>query len=112
MLIMYKTVIVTIREVLEKKEVFSGWLYLPDTAKSWSLNTQGIFVEEDIDADPNDPYPPAILDSCNLTESLDAAGIEDIISNAEAQTNKPSIDQLFKAFLFYLENDAFIDFKA
>lgn len=99
---------VTIREVLEEKDAFSGWLYL--SPKTWTLDTEGIFIADDIDADPAAPFPPAILAPCNLQEALDAAGIEDIISNAKDQLDSPTIDQLFEAFLFYVENDAFMDF--
>lgn len=105
---MYKMVAVTIREVLKKTDLFQGWLYLPD--KPWTLATEGIFVKEDRDADPSAPFPPAVLSPCQLKETLDAAGIEDIISNAEHQLGKPTLENLFAAFLFYMENDAFIEF--
>lgn len=59
---------------------------------------------------PSAPYPPAILAPCALQDALDAAGIEDIIYNARDQLGKPTLEQLFDAFLYYLENDAYIDF--
>jgi hypothetical protein len=105
---MYKMVAVTIREVLVKADVFQGWLYLPD--KPWLLDTEGIFVREDLDADPSAPFPPVVLSPCQLKEALDAASIEDIISNAEQQLAKPTLENLLEAFLFYMENDAFIEF--
>lgn len=103
-----KMMVVTIREALENTDVFQGWLYLP--AKPWSLSTEGIFIKEDRDADPAALFPPEILAPCQLTETLDAASIEDIILNAEQQLGKPKPEELFEAFLFYVENDAFIDF--
>ena len=36
--------------------------------------------------------------------------MEDIITNAKNQLSTPSIEQLFEAFQFYIENDAFIEF--
>lgn len=105
---MYKMIAVTIREVFEKNGEFSGWLYLP--RQPWTLDTEGLFIEMDIDADPSDPFPPALIGPCNLEEALDAAGIEDVISNAHSQLSNPSIDRLVDAFLFYIENDAFIEF--
>jgi hypothetical protein len=105
---MHKAVIVTIRETLDKGNVFSGWLYLPK--QPWNLDTQGIFLKEDRDADPFGPFPPVILDACQLSEALDAAGIEDVIINAQNQINNPTTEDLFKAFLFYMENDTFIEF--
>lgn len=106
---MCKMAAVTIREVFEKNGQFDGWLYLPK--QPWTLDTQGIFVEHDIDAAPSDPIPPQILAPCDLQEALDAAGIEDVISYAQAQLEKPTIDQLFEALEFYIENDAFMEFS-
>lgn len=105
---MNKMMMVTIREALENTDVFQGWLYLP--AKPWSLSTEGIFIKENRDADPAAPFLPAILAPCQLKETLDAASMEDIILNAEQQLGRPTLEELFEAFLFYVENDAFIDF--
>jgi hypothetical protein len=101
-------VLVTIREILEGREPFSGWLYLPPPP--WSLDTNGIFVEFDKDADPDDDQIPELVKTNKWIEVLDAASIEDIVSNAKQQLGSPSIDQLFKAFEFYLDRDAFVVF--
>jgi hypothetical protein len=100
--------LLTMREVLEQAAVFDGWLFLPQ--QPWTLDTVGIFIKEDRDADPSDPFPPAILAPCGLQVALDAAGIEDVIENAKDQLGAPRIDQLFAAFQFYIENDAFLEF--
>lgn len=105
---MHKAIIATLDEILTGKVPLKGWLYLD--RKSWSLNTEGIMIEEDIDADPNLPFPPEVIKKLNLTEVLDAACIEDIIDNINAQTLNPTAEQTFSAFLFYFENDAFIEF--
>jgi hypothetical protein len=105
---MHKMVAVSIKEVLEQKEKFSGWLYLPQ--QPWTLETQGIFVDEDRDAAPSEPFPPAILAPCALQDALDAAGIDDVISNAQDQLGTPTISQLFEGFLFYVANDAYCEF--
>jgi hypothetical protein len=40
---------------------------------------------------------------------LDKDLIQDVVTNLEGQLEySPSEDQLFKAFVFYIENDAFI----
>lgn len=39
--------------------------------------------------------------------TVDAATIEDIIDNAQQQISGASLDDLFAAFTFYIENDAF-----
>ena len=89
---------------------FEGYLYLPEG--SWSLATEGIFIEQDINADPDSKFPPSILDACNLKPTLEAAGVEDVIAFARQQSPDCSLEQLLKSFVFYVENDAFLDFKA
>lgn len=42
--------------------------------------------------------------------TLDSATIEDIVINAHDQVDEPSVAQLLDAFVFYVENDAFILF--
>lgn len=106
---MNRMLAVTLREIFEQKEKFSGWLYCPPTLLS--LDTQGVFIEEDIDDIPSDSPIPAVLEPCHLIEILDAASIEDIIDNAKAQLETVTIEDLFRAFIFYTENDAFIQFN-
>jgi len=105
---MNKMLAVTIREVLEQKGEFFGWLFLP--SKPWTLDTNGLFIQEDKDSDPSEPFPPIIVEPCRLSAVLDWASIEDIVLNAKEQVGRPSVDNLFKAFIFYIENDAFITF--
>lgn len=87
---------------------FEGYLYLPDGP--WNLTTEGLFIDEDIDADPSTKFPPAILDACKLKPTLEAADIEDVIAYARQQSPHCSLDELLKSFVFYVENDAFLDF--
>ncbi|WP_321575120.1 hypothetical protein [Burkholderia sp. BE17] len=100
--------LVTIRQVLQNPGQHSGWLYLPETA--WTLDTQGVFAEDDKDADPDADPRPEIARTNDWQEVLDVASIEDIVSNAVAQIENPTIEQLFEAFLYYFKNDAFITF--
>src|SRR6476469_1487810 len=100
---------VRIRDVLVQQDEYGGWLYL--TASPWSLETQGVFVKEDKDADPNsDAHVPDIVKRNGWAEVLDAASIEDIVLNAKVQIAEPSEEDLFEAFNFYVDNDAFMDF--
>jgi hypothetical protein len=100
--------LVTIREVLAGDDSYSGWLYLP--ARPWSLDTKGTFVVFDKNADPDADEIPDLVKKNNWQEVLDAATIEDIVDNAKQQLGSPSIDDLFKAFQFYVDRDAFIRF--
>lgn len=99
-----------VRELLTRHGQYKGWLYLPP--KPWSLDTEGVFVQTDKDA----PADAADLMSATLIKrglnlTVDAAGIEDVIFNAEDQLGAPTVEQLFKALVFYIDNDAFIDFS-
>ena len=89
---------------------FEGYLYLPNGP--WSLATEGLFIEEDIDADPKVKFPPAVLDACKLKPTLEAAGVEDVIAYARQQSPDCTLEQLLRSFVFYVENDAFLDFEA
>ncbi|WBS02557.1 hypothetical protein OU994_30690 [Pseudoduganella sp. SL102] len=100
---------VKIRDILLQKNEYSGWFYLPP--KPWSLDTEGVLVEEDKDADPDsEDHIPDFVKKEGWVETLDAAGIEDIVSNAEAQIEDPTVTDLFDAFNFYIDNGAFIEF--
>ena len=81
--------------------------------KPWSLDTKGVFVIIDENIDPNsEGHIPEIVKVNGWVETLDVNSIEDVIDNAKAQLIVPSLDDLFEAFVFYIDNDAFIQFKA
>ncbi|MCA8001338.1 DUF7716 domain-containing protein [Burkholderia metallica] len=97
---------VSLKHILERPGDFSGWLYLP--AMPWTLDTEGAFSEDTKDAE--DEAVPAIARQPGWQVTLDGATIEDIVINAHDQIDEPTLAQLFDAFVFYVENDAFILF--
>lgn len=97
---------VPLQQILERPGDFSGWLYLPPMP--WTLDTAGAF-SEDTGADEGIAVP-AIARQSGWQVTLDSATIEDIVINAHDQIDEPSMAQLFDAFVFYIENDAFILF--
>ncbi|WP_175906751.1 DUF7716 domain-containing protein [Burkholderia seminalis] len=97
---------VSLQHILEHPGDFSGWLCLPPTP--WTLDTEGAFTE-DVD-DPETNTPPAVAQQPGWRVTLNSATIEDIVINAHDQVDEPSVAQLLDAFLFYVENDAFILF--
>lgn len=100
--------LVSVRQILQSPEEYSGWLYLPDPP--WNLDSRGVFAADDKDADPADDPRPDIAKANDWQEVLDSGSIEDIVTNAKAQIGNPSSQQLFDAFVYYFENDAFITF--
>lgn len=99
---------VSIKKVLQEPQMHSGWLYLPE--QPWTLETQGVFALDDKDVDLDENLVPAIAQESNWQEVLDSDTIEDVVENAKAQVLNPTISQVFEAFIYYVENDAFIDF--
>jgi hypothetical protein len=75
------------------------------------LDTEGVFSLDSFDFPPDsDAYLPEQARKNGWIEALDGASIEDVLENVRAQLGKPSLDQLLSAFIFYYENDAFLEF--
>lgn len=102
--------VVNLQEVFSQtcEGMYDGWLYLPQGP--WTPATEGIFLDQSVDADPDEPFPPKILEPLKLKATLDAAGIEDVMSYARQQRELCSLDDMLRSFVFYLENDAFLLF--
>ncbi|WP_175873794.1 hypothetical protein [Burkholderia sp. BCC0397] len=97
---------VSLQHILEHPGDFSGRLYLPPMP--WALDTAGAFSEDT--GDDEAVAVPAIGHPSGWQVTLDSATIEDIVINAHDQVDEPSVAQLLDAFVFYVENDAFILF--
>ncbi|AXF19439.1 hypothetical protein CUJ89_02195 [Burkholderia pyrrocinia] len=94
----------SLKHILERPGDFAGWLYLPPMP--WTLDTEGAFSEDATDVE--DDVVPAIATQPGWQITLDSVTIEDIVINAHDQVDEPSVAQLLDAFVFYVENDAFI----
>ncbi len=107
---MINMTVVNLQEVFSQtcEGMYDGWLYLPQGP--WTLVTEGIFLDQSVDAHPDEPFPPKILEPLQLKATLDAAGIEDVISYARQQREPCLLDDMLRSFVFYLENDAFLLF--
>lgn len=107
--------LVSIRDVLFNVEANpGGWFYLPPNMEEWTLDTLGVFSLDSRDFPPDsDEYLPVQAKENGWIETLDNGTIEEIVENAQIQSgnNLLSDEQLFAAFVFYVENDAFIDFS-
>jgi hypothetical protein len=98
-----------LRDVLSGKSRHDGWLYMP--SRPWGLDTECVFVQSDKDAEPGSKeHLPDSVVSGGWQPILDSESIEDIIFNAEDQLGSPTMNQLLNAFLYYVENDAFLEF--
>lgn len=104
--------LISIREVLTSPENNpSEWFYLPPNKAAWNLDTQGIFSLNSSDFPPDsDDYLPKQAKEDGWLETLNGADIEDVVENVKEQLAQADISVLFEAFIFYYENDAFIEF--
>ena len=92
-----------------------------DKNRNWHGKSQCAVIRIDIDeVDPEDEdaaHNPEFARQHGLAYALNIADVQDIVSNAKQQDPKnakqqdPKVDEetLVKAFLFYHDNDAFID---
>lgn len=87
-----------------------SWLYLP--AAEWTLDTRGAFSLDSRDFAPDSTgYLPAQVFSDGWVPTLDKAMIEDVIFNADQQLPQASLESYLKAFEYFYQNDAFIEFQ-
>lgn len=100
----------SIREVLEGLDKMpDSWFYLPN--ENWTLDTKGAFSldSRDIANDSTDYLPPQVA-SEGWVETLDAPMIQDVIDYTNQQLPAATVEDCFKAFKYYFENDAFLEF--
>jgi hypothetical protein len=106
----------TFRNVLKNIEKYTGgWVFLPTEGK-WRLESKSVILKlEEVPPemeDEPDAGVPEFAKQNHLTTALCVSNIQDIVNNAKMQILNPSDEQLFEAFMYYHENDAFIDFNA
>lgn len=104
--------LISIREVLSNPDkIPQTWFYLPPDKTTWNLDTLGVFSLDSWDFPPDsNEYLPKQVKNDGWIETLDGASIEDVIDYAKQQLDNASLEDLFKSFMFYYENDAFMDF--
>lgn len=83
-------------------------LFLPNGEK-WDLNSLCYLFN--LDELENDEEIPKFATENNYSYVLNMADIQDIVDNVKQQRPECSELDLFKAFLYYFKNDAFISFN-
>jgi hypothetical protein len=98
----------TLRDVFENLESMKGWLYLK--SKPWTLNSDCLFYVQDLNlSDDEQKQKKEQLRSLGWVSTLPKEDIEDIVLNTKEQKDDASPNDFLKAFIFYIENDAFIE---
>jgi hypothetical protein len=85
----------------------SADLFLPSD-EVWSAATSCAVLAVDRYAE-NDT-PPAYATDHGLQRSLQVGQIREVVRNARLQRDNATVEELVRAFLFYYDHDAFIDF--
>ena len=75
----------------------------------WGLETKAVICDPD-DVESEDDEIPQIAKEMGLPLSIGIQDIQQVMDNARQQVEDCSIEQLFEAFLYYYDNDAFIEF--
>lgn len=96
------------RTVLEGIENFA-WdqsVFLP-RGQSWNLDSPCVVWDADDLEDGHDV--PAVAVRNGMEYVLGISALQDVVANARMQKDC-SLEDLFGAFIFYVQNDAFIEF--
>lgn len=88
---------------------FGGALFLPED-EVWNLDTEGLICDPN-DVENESDEVPWVAKEHNLIDALSIQDIQDIVYNAKQQKENVSIDELLEAYLYYYDNDAFIEWK-
>lgn len=97
--------------VLENIDEFhwSDALFLPED-EVWNLDTKGLICDPN-DVENESDEVPQVAKEHNLIDALSIQDIQDIVYNAKQQKENVSIDELLEAYLYYYDNDAFVEWK-
>ena len=83
-------------------------LYLPKEGK-WTLESPCAILMPDLDVEDEEADPEFAVQN-NLRYALLFSDLQQIVENAKEQIPNANEELLFKAFMFYYDNDAFIEF--
>lgn len=97
--------------ILENIDKFkwSDALFLPED-EVWNGDTEGMVLDPD-DVEDDDDEVPKEAKERKLIYALNIQAIQSIVQNVFQQKSKISVEELVEAYLFYYDNDAYIDFE-
>lgn len=90
-----------------------AWVYLP-ADKNWDIDSPCAVLESEevppeLEDEP-DAGVPEIAKLNDLMQVLPVSTVQDIVANAKVQKPDATINDLFMAFKFYFQHDAFYKF--
>ena len=97
--------------ILSNAETFhwSDALFLPEN-EVWDCHTEGLIWDPDDIEDEENERPKAAIEN-QFMYTLSIQCIQLIVQNARKQKQNITEDELLEAFLFYYDNDAYMDFS-
>ena len=95
--------------ILKSIEEFkwSEALFLPED-EVWEKDTEGMVLDPDDIEDDEDEVPREAKEK-HLIYALSIQTIQSIVKNLQQQNHNISEDDLVEAFLYYYDNDAYIE---
>lgn len=96
--------------ILENIDKFkwSDALFLPED-EVWNGDTEGMVLDPD-NVEEGDEVPEEAKEKM-LMYALNIQTIQAIVQNAFQQKSKITIEELVEAYLFYYDNDAYINYE-
>jgi hypothetical protein len=90
----------------------NAWVYLPN-GEDWGLGSpSATLVSDEVppeDEDlPNAGVPKFALQN-GFTQAIDVPSLQDVVSNLLSQQPSATLEDFFRAFIFYYKNDTFIE---
>ena len=100
-----------LRDVLLNSETFpwKAALYL-SKSDNWQLSSACAVLIRNLDREDIDEEPEFAVVN-DLRYALQFSDVQGIVCNAKQQLPNVDEDELFRAFKYYVDNDAFIDFS-
>lgn len=101
------------REVLCGIERYSTkcWVYLSEV-DSWNINSPCLVLEsEEVPPEREDHPDAGVPDAAKrlkMMQAITVAEVQDVVANAKIQKADVDAETLFRAFLYYYDNDAYL----
>lgn len=83
-------------------------LYLPENSSTWNNSTEAIIESADAFEEHDESDNPVDMSKIGYAHILSCSDVTSISNNLKENKPNPSLEDLFEAFEFYLDNDAFI----
>jgi hypothetical protein len=94
------------------KEHVGGWLFLPQQ-EPWTLESPAVLLKLDEYEEDDETFAnPELAKKEGLKLVLFGGDVQQIICNARQQKRNVSLDEIFTAFLYYVDHDAFTDLSS